>query len=388
AGAGVAELVDALVKDDLHERASRAQRSRVLIGHAREAVEATGTTGGSKATEATGATKATQATRATEATQATQAPDVYCAAHGSVVLLAGESGCGKSTACAGLLERLAGMHQLLCIIDPEGDYQNDDETIVVGDAHTAPLIDEIVQLLLRPPRPAVAVNLLRVPLAERPAFCASLLLEVQQLRMRTGRPHWLVFDEAHHLFPAGWAGASQTIPQTLETALAITVSPQQLDGAFLRQVNLLLAMGPSAGKAVQELAKATDRAVPQLDETELETGQALLWRLDSPAPEGVIRLEPGSKHRLRHRRKYAEGLLIPERSFYFRGPEQALNLRAHNLVLFVEIAEGVDARTWQYHRERGDYSRWFDKEIGDPDLAAQARQIEQDASLDAAESLA
>lgn len=373
AGAGVAELVDALVKDDLHERASTAQRSRVLIGHAREAVEASG---------------ATENTKAAGATGATQAPDVYCPAHGSVVLLAGESGCGKSTACAGLLERLAGMHQLLCIIDPEGDYQNDDETIVVGDAHTAPLIDEIVQLLLRPPRPAVAVNLLRVPLAERPAFCASLLLEVQQLRMRTGRSHWLVFDEAHHLFPAGWAGASQTIPQTLETALAITVSPQQLDGAFLRQVNLLLAMGPSAGKAVQELAKATDRAVPQLDETELETGQALLWRLDSPAPEGVIRLEPGSKHRLRHRRKYAEGLLIPERSFYFRGPEQALNLRAHNLVLFVEIAEGVDARTWQYHRERGDYSRWFDKEIGDPDLAAQARQIEQNASLDAAESLA
>jgi len=373
AGAGVAELVDVMVKDDLHERASRAQRSRVLIGHAREATEATGVTEGKKAIQAT---------------EASKTPDVYCAAHGSVVLLAGESGCGKSTACAGLLERLAGMHQLLCIIDPEGDYQNDDDTIVVGDAHTAPLIDEIVQLLLRPPRPAVAVNLLRVPLAERPAFCASLLLEVQQLRMRTGRPHWLVFDEAHHLFPAGWAGASQTIPQTLETALAITVSPQQLDGAFLRQVNLLLAMGPSAGKAVQELAKATDRAVPQLEETELETGQALLWRLDSPTPEGVIRLEPGSKHRLRHRRKYAEGLLIPERSFYFRGPEHALNLRAHNLVLFVEIAEGVDPPTWQYHRERGDYSHWFDKEIGDPDLAAQARQIEQDASLDAAESLA
>jgi hypothetical protein len=102
----------------------------------------------------------------------------------------------------------------------------------------------------------------------------------------------------------------------------------------------------------------------------------------------VIRLEPGTKHRLRHRRKYAEGLLIPERSFYFRGPEGALNLRAHNLVMFVEIAEGVDAATWQYHREHGDYSRWFEKEIGDPDLAAQARQIEQDSSLDAAGSLA
>jgi len=359
AGAGVAELVDALVKDDLRERASMTPRSRVLVGHARD--------GGEPA-------------------------DQYCAAHGTVALLAGESGCGKSTACAGLLERLAGMHQQLCIIDPEGDYQNDEDTIVVGDAHTAPLIEEVVQLLLRPPRAAVAVNLLRVPLPERPAFCASLLLEVQQLRVRTGRPHWLVFDEAHHLFPAGWAGASQTIPQTLETALAITVSPQQLDGAFLRQVNLMLAMGPSAANAVQELAKATDRTVPNVDDMlgqkQLQPGEALLWRLTEPAPEGVIRLEPGTKHRLRHRRKYAEGLLIPERSFYFRGPERALNLRAHNLVLFVEIAEGVDAATWQYHREQGDYSRWFEKEIGDPDLAAQARQIEQDTSLDAAGSLA
>ncbi|WP_051377473.1 HAD hydrolase family protein [Paraburkholderia dilworthii] len=359
AGAGVAELVDALVKDDLCERASVTSRSRVLIGHSRDDA---------------------------------RPADLYCAAHGTVALLVGESGCGKSTACAGLLERLAGMHQQLCIIDPEGDYQNDEDTIVVGDTHTAPQIEEVVQLLLRPPRAAVAVNLLRVPLPERPAFCASLLLEVQQLRVKTGRPHWLVFDEAHHLFPAGWAGASQTIPQTLETALAITVSPQQLDSAFLRQVNLVLAMGPSAGTAVQELAKATERDMPGIDDVmgqaQLKPGEALLWRLAEPAPEGVIRLEPGSKHRLRHRRKYAEGLLIPERSFYFRGPEGALNLRAHNLVLFVEIAEGIDAGTWQYHRERGDYSRWFEKEIGDPDLAAQARQIEQDASLDAAASLA
>jgi hydroxymethylpyrimidine pyrophosphatase-like HAD family hydrolase len=355
AGAGVVELVDALVKDDLRERASRTPRSLVLVGHARDGA---------------------------------QPADLYCPAHGTVALLVGESGCGKSTACAGLLERLAAMHQQLCIVDPEGDYQNDEDTMVIGDAHTAPLIEEVVQLLERPPRSALAVNLLRVPLPERPAFCASLLLEVQQLRVRTGRPHWLVFDEAHHLFPAGWAGASQTIPQTLETTLAITVSPRQLDGAFLRQVNLMLAMGPSAGKAVQELASATGREPPPIGEMQLEPGEALFWRLEEAAPEGVIRLEPGSKHRLRHRRKYAEGLLIPERSFYFRGPEGALNLRAHNLVLFVEIGEGVDAATWQYHRERGDYSRWFESEIGDRDLAAEARRIERDASLDAAASLA
>ncbi len=108
AGAGVAELVDAIVKDDLRERACAAPKSRVLIGHARDAKKPRATT--------------------------REPADRYCPAHGTVALLAGESGCGKSTACAGLLERLAGMHQQLCIIDPEGDYQNDEDTIVIGDA--------------------------------------------------------------------------------------------------------------------------------------------------------------------------------------------------------------------------------------------------------------
>jgi len=45
----------------------------------------------------------------------------------------------------------------------------------------------------------------------------------------------------------------------------------------------------------------------------------------------VITATRPKERQKRHARKYAEGELGEDRSFYFRGPEKALNLRAHNL---------------------------------------------------------
>ncbi|MCC8392265.1 HAD hydrolase family protein [Paraburkholderia sp. MMS20-SJTR3] len=375
AGAGVAELVDALLADDLRSVADASPRNRVLLGTRRDAHA-----------PATGAA----ATSIAAAGEAKEPELAWLPTYGTVALLVGSSGCGKSTATAGLLERLGAAGCQLCIVDPEGDYGSDDDTIAIGDARSAPSLEEAVQLLTRPGRAAVAVNLLRVPASDRPAFCANLLLQVQRLRTRTGRPHWLVFEEAHHLFPAVWAGANQALPDVLETALVVTVTPEQLAPALLRQVGTVLAMGEDAGAALQRFAAASGQAPPPSsgNDPPLAKGDALWWRVGAAEPPQLVRLEPGRKEKRRHRRKYAEGLLIPERSFYFRGEHNALNLRAHNLVLFIEIAEGVDPDTWQFHRRRGDYSRWFEQEIGDAELAADARTIEQDDSLDAAESLA
>src|SRR5262249_51732236 len=85
-----------------------------------------------------------------------------------------------------------------------------------GGPSIPPSPDEVLQLL-RQPRQNVVVNLLRVPLADRPRFCAGLLLPLQELRVQPGRPHWLVFDEAPHLFPADWDSAEVSLPQQLET---------------------------------------------------------------------------------------------------------------------------------------------------------------------------
>ncbi|MCP3722966.1 HAD hydrolase family protein [Paraburkholderia sp. CNPSo 3272] len=370
AGSGVAELIGMLLAEDLRPITALSPRHRILLGTRRASQD------NQKSNE-----------------QDPEKNQEWLPLQGSVSLLVGPSGCGKSTATAGMLERLACAGCQLCVIDPEGDYANDDTTIVLGDADSAPSVEEVVQLLTRPGRPVVAVNLLRVPQADRPGFCANLLLHVQRLRTRTGRPHWVVFDEAHHLFPAAWEGASQAIPQTLETALAVTVSPDQLAPAFLRQVGVVLAMGDDAEEALQRFASGSERPLPPAmgpgpttDLSELKRGEALLWRVSEAAAPQAVCLEPGHKEKRRHLRKYAEGLLIPERSFYFRGEHGKLNLRAHNLVFFIELAQGIDADTWQFHRLRGDYSRWFEEQIGDADLASEARAVERDDALDACES--
>ncbi len=66
-----------------------------------------------------------------------------------------------------------------------------------------------------------------------------------------------------------------------------------------------------------------------------------------------LRMVPGRAERRRHQRKYAEGDLGPERSFYFRGADGKLNLQAQNLLIFMQIADGVDDETWMYHLKRG-----------------------------------
>jgi hypothetical protein len=75
-------------------------------------------------------------------------------------------------------------------------------------------------------------------------------------------------------------------------------------------------------------------------------------------------------------RKYVEGRLGDDISFYFRGPHGALQLKAFNLATFLELARGVDADTWQFHLGRGDYSRWFREVIKDEDLAKETESIE------------
>ena len=99
-----------------------------------------------------------------------------------------------------------------------------------------------------------------------------------------------------------------------------------------------------------------------------------------------IRIEPGTSERRRHRRKYAEGD-VHEKSFYFRGPEGKLNLRAQNLSFFVQIAEGVDDETWLHHLRRRDYSGWVREAIKDGALAEEIARVEE-SNISAAESRA
>ena len=82
-------------------------------------------------------------------------------------------------------------------------------------------------------------------------------------------------------------------------------------------------------------------------------------------PQVITAMRPKEELK-RHLLKYAEGELGEDKSFYFRGPKKALNLRAQNLSTFVQLADGVDDETWLHHLRAGKYSEWFRDAIKDP----------------------
>ena len=338
-GAGVEQLIDRLIADDLADAGPRLRRHDVLLGTREDGAEE------------------------------------RIAPYGVNVLAAGPSGSGKSTLTTGLLERLGAAGYQFVVIDPEGDYSALEGAVVLGDPKRAPLAEEVLGLLETPGKSAV-VNLLGVALEHRPSAFAGLLPRLQELRSRTGRPHWIVVDEAHHLMPTNWKPAPQALPQRPDGMLYITVHPDSIAPAVVESVDVLLAVGAAPEKTVAAFCKAAGREPPPRISVELAPGEALAWRPGADARPMRVRAEPPHGDRVRHSRKYAEGSVGPERSFAFRGRDGKLNLKAQNLVVFLQMADGVDDDTWMHHLRRHDYSRWFRDNIRDAELAAEAEGIE------------
>jgi hypothetical protein len=301
--------------------------------------------------------------------------------HGTTLLIAGPSGTGKSSIATAILEQLVRHRYQFCLIDPEGDYAHFEDAIVLGDNRTVPTIDEVLDVLQKPSDSIVAV-LLGLDLDERPLFFDRLMARIQGLRAEKGRPHWVVLDEAHHLLPVSWS-QSRSLAGPLDTSMVITVHPDHISTRELSVVNVVLAVGAAPLDVVHTFASAIGAALPPAPDATTEPGEALAW-FSNGAPDAIrFRPHPPRGERLRHRRKYAEGTLGRDKSFYFRGPHDKLRLRSHNLGMFLQLAEGVDDETWLYHLRLGDYSRWVRESIKDDALADEIAAVEATADLPA-----
>nr|WP_244412276.1 HAD-IIB family hydrolase [Sinorhizobium sp. CCBAU 05631] len=302
-----------------------------------------------------------------------------------VLLIAGSSGIGKSTLATALSEGMRERRFQFCVFDPEGDYEDLEGAVSVGNGSTTPTESQVLEILANPDD-NVVVSALGFELKERPSFFAKLMPGLSALRARTGRPHWLIIDEAHHLMPAARDSASLALSDDISGTIMITVHPDAVSPRALSAVTAVVALGPSAREVIETFCTAVGEAPPAgLDQLHQED-EVLFWRRATGAPVQRIRAEKPKQVRKRHTRKYAEGHLGEDASFYFRGPENKMNLRAHNLIIFLQIAEGIDDETWEHHLRAGDYSKWFGERIGDADLAQEAAGIEEDRSLSPAES--
>jgi HAD superfamily hydrolase (TIGR01484 family) len=307
--------------------------------------------------------------------------DALIEPHRGNVLISGSSGIGKSTLATALTERITEKGFEFCVFDPEGDYDGLENAFSIGDAKTAPKAEDVVKLLIKA-GVNVAVNTQAMAVAERPAFFAKLLPQISSLRARTGRPHWLIVDEAHHLMPAAQSNLPQVLPEEFPAAILITVHPEAVSPDVLKTIQVIAVLGPTAPDVLTAFGQAIGIEAP-IDVHPPAEDEILMWyRHTGEPPQRVKPIVPKQAHR-RHTRKYAEGDVGEELSFYFRGPDNSLNLRAQNLLLFEQIARGVDDRTWEHHLRAGDYSRWFRDVIKNDQLAEEAHAVEADDTVDA-----
>jgi HAD superfamily hydrolase (TIGR01484 family) len=342
-GRGVAELIDRMLASDLVEIEPAVARHELLLGY-------------------------------------TQAGDeLRLKPYGETVLIAGPSGAGKSTITTFVLEGLCNARYQFCIIDPEGDYQELESAVSLRGSDRRTLVDEAFQILRRPDQNLV-ISLLDIRLEDRPKFFHAFLPLLQEHRTRTGRPHWLVIDEAHHMLPMELQSSEDILPSRIGSVLMITVHPEHISPAARRLMRSLIVVGTDVAGVARAFAGSSpdfETVPPALLDT--RGRWACLFR---PGTSPVwLRIPEPQQDRQRHRRKYAEGELGEDKSFYFRGPDNRLRLRAQNLAMFSQLADGVDDDTWLHHLRRGDYSQWFRDSIGDEELASAAAAVERDDSL-------
>ncbi len=348
---GVIEVIEALLQDDLAGLEPRLEHRHVVLG-----------------AEAGNSNK-----------------QVLLPPFGTGLLIAGSSKAGKSSLVLGLVERIERAGYQLCLVDPEGDYEALPNAVNLGSAQQAPSIQDVIDVL-DDPEQSVCVSLLAIDGDERPRYFAALQSALSEFQARSGRPHWLVVDEAHHVLgvdavdvqPLAWKAGGLAL---------VTLGPERLVSSVTPLVTHVCAVGKDPISTLEDAAELLGEDAPGGEPRELRKGEALLWRRgEADAP--LIELVPASFKRRRHRRKYVEGELPLGRSFYFRGPDNRLNLRVQNLQQFLRVAAGVDDATWEWHVQAGDYSRWIKRELKDAKLARGVAAVERERTLSAAESRA
>jgi hypothetical protein len=214
--------------------------------------------------------------------------------YGANLLISGPRGGGKSSLAAALFDRLAKLKYQFCIVDPDGSYEDLEHATSIGQQQESLDLKAVVQLLEKPNQNA-HVSLARVAVDERRNVFLKLVAALERLREKSGRPHWLIVDDAEHLLPFGAPQEALPLPADLSGVALITEAPRQLSIAVLRKINALAVVGDRPENTIAEFCEAAGRSAPLVPSLPLATGETVFWRLDSSTGPLWMHVDPPEK---------------------------------------------------------------------------------------------
>lgn len=267
----------------------------------------------------------------------------------------GESGQGKSYLAGLLAEQLVADGYSLCVLDLEGDHAGLSalhDVIGLGGREALPSPEAVAEII-RSTFGSVIVDLSSRPDDEKVAYSLRLLEMLVRTRAETGRPHWILIEEAHLPLAAGSPGC-RILGEAPGGVVVVSYRPELV---------------------CHYVTDRTDvRILAHRD------GSAALQRGDEPerwfAP--AARVSPHS----RHWRKYVEGVLPRDRRFWFRDARHLTGRSAGNLREFVwEIMRAPDG-VLLHHARDGDFARWLADLSRDHALVSTVRALEQGMASD------
>jgi HAD superfamily hydrolase (TIGR01484 family) len=291
------------------------------------------------------------------------------------MLIVGGSGSGKSRFVTLLTERIIEKRQEFCLIDPEGDYDSLEDTIKIGDEEWPPSIDETVRLLERTDL-SIVVSTMALDLPGRRRFFDRLLPALLDLRARTGRPHWLIVDEAHHFLPRDDGQAPAALGRDLSGTILVTIDPKWLAHEVLNEIGVLIALGRGASCAAAAFAREV--GLPSPLPRRYGPDEALLLLRAVPDACNAVRTGGPRQDHKRHKGKYALGDVGWERSFHFTDGTGRSFGAARNLAEFVTLARAAPDNVWDRHLHGGDFGAWFLDVIRDEELAERATLLAEE----------
>ncbi len=270
------------------------------------------------------------------------------------ILVTGPAASGKSYLLGLIAEQWILAGYCVLVIDPEGDHlqlQQLNEVQVVDGDHV-PEPPELVNMLR--PDSSVVVDLSGTAEPSKADYVHRLRSTAEAHREQHGFPHWVIYDEAHLLGNGEQAHWARRGGYVLCSFAPAALSAHEIDGT---DVVLTLTNGDTA--------------------TDIASRRRATIRLGSGLPRGFTVADRRTTH-VRHRHKYADIHLPPERRFYFHTTSGESIAAAATMHDFSNAIRQLDQQALEYHLERGDFSHWFDGTIADKDLAVRVAAWEDE----------